>query len=425
MAPVHAPSDETPARGRDVYDVLQERGFVYQCSDEAGLRRALADGQVRLYYGCDPTADSMHLGHLFGVMAMAHFQRAGHVPIALVGGGTTMIGDPTDRAGARRIMSLGEIEANGAAIRRQLEHYLDLSAGQAEIVDNAEWLMPLNYIEFLRDYGQYFSVNEMLRMETYRTRLESGLTFLEFNYALLQAYDFLELYRRYGCILQIGGSDQWANILAGTQLIRRADDGQAFALTWPLLMDASGTKMGKTSGSEQVWLSPARTSPYDFYQHFVNVPDDDVRRNLGLYTFLPMDEIEALTAEGGAALREAKRRLAFEVTALAHGPAEAERAAAAARALFEGGDAPGAAAAVPTTEIPRADLEAGISAVDLLHRTGLVASRGVARRLLAQGGAYLNGTRLGMDDVITPSHLRDGALLLRQGRKQYRRVVPV
>ena len=263
MSTVTAPETETPAPARDVYDVLQERGFVYQCSDEAGLRRALGAGQVTLYYGCDPTADSLHLGHLIGVMAMSHLQRAGHRPVALVGGGTTMIGDPTDKTAARRIMPPEEIDANAAVIRTQLQRYLDLSPGQALMVDNAEWLRPLNYIEFMRDYGQYFSVNEMLRMETYRTRLETGLTFLEFNYALLQAYDFLELYRRFGCTLQIGGSDQWSNMLAGTQLIRRADGGQAFALTWPLLMDASGEKMGKTAAGEQVWLSAERTPPYD------------------------------------------------------------------------------------------------------------------------------------------------------------------
>jgi tyrosyl-tRNA synthetase len=424
MSTVTAPSTETPARGRDVYDVLRERGFVYQCSDEAGLRQALAAGQVTLYYGCDPTADSLHLGHLIGVMAMSHLQRAGHRPIALVGGGTTMIGDPTDRAAARRIMSPEEIDANAAAIRRQLEHYLDLTEGRALMVDNAEWLRPLNYIEFMRDYGQYFSVNEMLRMETYRTRLEGGLTFLEFNYALLQAYDFLELFRRYGCSLQIGGSDQWSNILAGTQLIRRADAGQAFALTWALLTDPSGAKMGKSVGTDQIWLSPERTTPYDFYQHFVNIPDEDVRRYLGVYTFLPMEEIEALTATGGAALREAKRRLAFEVTALAHGREAAEAAESAARALFGGaGASPASSDAVPTAEIDRDRLERGVPAADLLVEVGLVESKNRSRQLIEQGGAYLNDQRL-EPRLVTTADLREGALLLRQGRKRYLRVLP-
>jgi tyrosyl-tRNA synthetase len=423
MTTVTAPANETPAPARDVYDVLRERGFVYQCSDEAGLRRALTAGQVTLYYGCDPTADSLHLGHLIGVMAMAHLQRAGHRPVALVGGGTAMIGDPTDKTAARRIMSPQEIDANAGAIRTQLQRYLDLSPGQALMVDNAEWLRPLNYIEFLRDYGRYFSVNEMLRMETYRTRLETGLTFLEFNYALLQAYDFLELYRRFGCTLQIGGSDQWSNMLAGTQLIRRADGGQAFALTWPLLMDASGEKMGKTAGTEQVWLSAERTPPYDFYQHFVNVPDEDVRRLLLQYTFLPVEEIEALTAAGGAALREAKRRLAFETTTLAHGHEAAGEAERAAQALFGGAGDGAGAAAVPTVEIERARLSGGIPAVDLLVETGLVESRSRARQLIEGGGAYLNDERL-TTRPVGEADLRDGALLLRQGKKRYLRVVP-
>jgi tyrosyl-tRNA synthetase len=335
-----------------------------------------------------------------------------------------MIGDPTDRAAARRIMSPEEIDANAAAIRRQLEHYLDLTEGRALMVDNAEWLRPLNYIEFMRDYGQYFSVNEMLRMETYRTRLETGLTFLEFNYALLQAYDFLELFRRYGCNLQIGGSDQWSNILAGTQLIRRADAGQAFALTWALLTDPSGAKMGKSVGTDQIWLSPERTTPYDFYQHFVNIPDEDVRRYLGVYTFLPMEEIEPLTATGGAALREAKRRLAFEVTALAHGREAAEAAESAARALFGGaGTAPASTDAVPTAEIDRDRLERGIPAPDLLVEVGLVESKNRARQLIEQGGAYLNDQRL-EPRLVTTADLREGALLLRQGRKRYLRVLP-
>jgi tyrosyl-tRNA synthetase len=423
MTTATAPSTETSASSRDVYDVLRERGFVYQCSDEPGLRRALDAGPVTLYYGCDPTADSLHLGHLIGVMAMSHLQRAGHRPIALVGGGTTMIGDPTDRAAARRIMTPEEIDANAAAIRRQLEHYLDLSAGQASMVDNAEWLRPLNYIEFLRDYGRYFSVNEMLRMETYRTRLEAGLTFLEFNYVLLQAYDFLELHRRAGCTLQIGGSDQWSNMLAGTQLVRRAVGGQAFALTWPLLMDPSGAKMGKSAGTEQVWLSPVRTPPYAFYQHFVNIPDDDVRRNLALYTFLPMEEIEGLTAAGGATLREAKRRLAFETTSLAHGREAAEAAEAAARALFGGSGGAPDADTVPTVEIDRGRLEAGIPAVDLLVESGIADSKNRARQLIEQGGAYLNDERL-VGRTVTLADLREGALLLRQGKKRYLRVVP-
>jgi tyrosyl-tRNA synthetase len=320
-------------------------------------------------------------------------------------------------------MSPEEIDANAAAIRTQLQRYLDLSPGQALMVDNAEWLRPLNYIEFLRDYGRYFSVNEMLRMETYRTRLEAGLTFLEFNYALLQAYDFLELYRRSGCTLQIGGSDQWSNMLAGTQLIRRADGGQAFALTWPLLMDAAGEKMGKTAAGEQVWLSAERTPPYTFYQHFINVSDEDVRGLLLQYTFLPIEEVDALTAAGGAALREAKRRLAFETTALAHGREAAEEAESATRALFGGAGDGSGAAGVPTVEIERTRLAAGIPAAELLVEVGLVESRNRARQLIEGGGAYLNDERLTARSV-GEADLRYGAMLLRQGKKRYLRVVP-
>jgi tyrosyl-tRNA synthetase len=424
MSTVTAPATETPARGRDVYDVLRERGFVYQCSDEAGLRQALAAGRVTFYCGFDPTADSLHIGNLVGIMAMAYLQRAGHEPIAVVGGGTTMIGDPTDRTASRRIMTREEIDANAQEFKRQLSRFLEIGEGHGFMVDNADWLLPLNYLTFLRDYGRYFSVNEMLRMETYRSRLETGLTFLEFNYALLQAYDFLELYRRYGCILQIGGSDQWSNVLAGAHLIERAEGARAYALTWPLLTDPSGAKMGKSQAGGQVWLDARKTPPYDFYQHFVNVADEDVRRYLGVYTFLPMEEIDALTATGGAALREAKRRLAFEVATLVHGREAAEGAAAAAQALFGGaGTGPAATDAVPTAEIDRDRLERGIPAADLLVEVGLVESKNRARQLIEQGGAYLNDQRL-EPRLVTTADLREGALLLRQGRKRYLRVLP-
>ena len=422
-------TERAPPR-RDAYSVLQERGFIYQCSDEAGLRRALAAGPVTFYVGFDPTGNSLHIGHLVQVMAMAHLQRAGHRPIAVVGAGTTMIGDPTDRTSGRRIMSREEIDANAAIFRRQLSQFLDFSEspeypeGRGIMENNADWLRPLNYIAFLRDYGRYFSVNEMLRMETYRTRLEGGLTFIEFNYALLQAYDFLELYRRYGCRLQIGGSDQWSNILAGADLIRKVEGGEAYALTLQLLADPTGQKMGKTSASGQVWLDPAQTPPYDFYQHWINADDPAVGRLLAYYTFLPLEEIAALTAAQGEALRSAKERLALEVTTLVHGEAAAAEAQRAARVLF-GTATPEELAtseAVPTTELDRAQLEAGISAADLLVFIGLADSKGAARRLLEQGGAYLNGERLAARMVST-ADLRDGMLLLRAGKKRHRRLI--
>lgn len=432
MVTVPAASSTTPAvtpDARDAYDVLQERGFLYQCSDEASLRRALATGRLTFYGGFDPTADSLQIGNIVLAMSMAHLQRAGHRAIVLVGGGTAMIGDPTDKTAARRIMPRAKVDANAQAIKRQLSRYLDFSDGCGVMVDNADWLLQLNYIDFLREYGRYFLVNEMLRADTYRTRLETGLTFLEFNYMLLQAYDFLELFRRERCTLQIGGSDQWSNILAGAQLVRRADGGQAFALTNVIVTDASGAKMGKTAGGVTVWLDPARMSPYDFYQYWINVDDALVAQYLALFTFLPMPEIRDLTAGGGAALRTAKQRLAFEATALAHGRKAAEQAQATTQALFI--RAQGTAtvtvtatvrAGVPTTEIALQRLTAGIPALDLLVESGLAESRNRARQLIEQGGAYLNDERL-EGRTITAADLRDGALLLRAGKKRYQRVV--
>lgn len=433
MVTVSDASPTSPAvtpGARDAYDVLQERGFLYQCSDEAGLRKALASGPLTFYGGFDPTADSLQIGNIVLAMSMAHLQRAGHRAIVLVGGGTAMIGDPTDKTAARRIMPRAEVDANAQAIKLQLSRYLDFSAGRGVMVDNADWLLQLNYIDFLRDYGRYFSVNEMLRAETYRTRLETGLTFLEFNYMLLQAYDFLELFRRDECTLQIGGSDQWSNILAGAQLVRRADGGQAFALTNVIVTDASGAKMGKTAGGVTVWLDPAKLSPYDFYQYWINIDDALVAQYLALFTFLPIPEIRDLTAGGGAALRTAKQRLAYEATALAHGHEVAEQAQAATQSLFRVGGASAAlsgegtvTAAVPTTEIARERLSAGISAIDLLVEAGLAESKNRARQLIEQGGAYLNDERLESRSVTT-ADLRDGALLLRAGKKRYQRVVP-
>ena len=416
----------------NAFDVLQERGFVYQCSDEVNLRKRLSEGSLSFYHGIDPTADSLHIGHLVGVMAMAHLQRCGLRPVALVGGGTTMIGDPTDKTAARRILTREEVDANAGAIKRQLARFLDFGEtsdqpeGRAIMVDNAEWLLELKYIEFLRDYGRYFSVNEMLRMETYRSRLETGLSFLEFNYALLQAYDFLELYRRHNCTLQIGGSDQWSNILAGAHLIQRCEGQEAYALTWPLITDSSGDKMGKTSASGQVWLDPARTPPFDFYQHWINVDDGQVHRMLATYTFLPIDEINALTSAEGEALRTAKLRLALEVTSLVHGKEEAGKAESASRGAFARGDveqrADALIAAGEVIEVPRVTLESGIPAPDLLVTAGLASSRGEARRLISQGGAYLNEVRMELRDVTT-ADLVGRTMVVSAGKKRHKTIV--
>jgi len=408
---------------RNVYDTLAERGFVYQVTDEAGLREAL-ERPITAYCGYDVTSTSLQVGNLVTVMMLAHLQRAGHRPIALVGGGTTLVGDPSGKTQSRPILSKEEVKANEACIKAQLARFLDFSEGHALMLDNADWLTQLNYIDFLREIGRHFSVNEMLAAETYRQRLETGLSFLEFNYRLLQAYDFLYQYRQYNCILQVGGSDQWGNITAGVDLIRRADGGKAYGLVAPLITTASGAKMGKTEQGA-VYLAPERTSPYDFYQFWINTEDADVERFLAIFTFLPMEEVRELGSLPGAEIRRAKEILAYEVTRLVHGEAAAEEARSASRALFGPGKPTGAAAeAIPTTVIPRARLKAGIPVVELFTEAGLTRSRSDARRLVEQGGAYINERRV--DDigvVITPEWLEDSTLLLRSGKKTYRRIV--
>lgn len=407
----------------NAYDVLVERGFVKDVSDAEGLRRAL-EQPLTYYAGFDPTASSLTVGHLVPVMAMAHLARLGHRPIVVVGGGTALVGDPSGKTATRAVLTPEQIKANLEPIRAQLSRYFSMDEGRAVMVDNAAWLVPLRYIEFLRDIGRHFNVNQMLHHETYANRVgsEAGLNFVEFNYMLVQAYDFLHLYRTYGCRLQLGGSDQWANILAGVDLVRKTEGGSAFGLTSPLIMTASGAKMGKTEAGA-VWLDPARTSPYDYYQFWINTEDPDVERFLALFTFLPMDQVRALGRLQDAALREAKERLAFEATALTHGEAAAREAQAASRALF-GGDARAAGAAVPTTAIPAAELKAGIEAKDLLVRTGLASSAGEARRLIQQSGAYANDQPIARPDTrFTLGDMQDGGLLLRKGKKQYHRVV--
>ncbi|HEX5502365.1 MAG TPA: tyrosine--tRNA ligase [Thermomicrobiales bacterium] len=432
-------------RERNVYDVLAERGFVAQISDEAGLRAALAR-PLTLYCGYDPTATSLHIGNLLTLMMLAHCQRHGHRPIALLGGGTGMIGDPTDRAAQRPIMTVEQIGANIAALRPIFARYLNFAGDAgggvqpALLVNNADWLLELRYVPFLRDIGVYYSVNQLLSHSTYRERLESegaGLNFIELNYALLQGYDFLHLHRAHDCALQVGGNDQWFNILSGTELIRRVTGERAYALVAPLLTTASGEKMGKTASGERIWLDPAQTSPYAFYQYWVNVPDDRVAELLKLFTFLPLDEIATLTSAAGADIRVAKEALAFEATRITHGEDEARRARAAARAVFTSTSAvltstksastavsAVIASSLPTTTMPRADLEAGVPVLDLFVATGLAKSRGEARRLVAQGGAYLNGEPVADPDRrVTAAALTDGALLLRAGKKRYHRVV--
>lgn len=403
------------------FDLLVERGFVYQSSNDQALREALKR-PITLYCGYDATASSLTAGHLVPIMMMAHLQRQGHRTIALVGGGTTMVGDPTGKTEARRLMSLEEIATNQESIKGQLSRFLDFSEGRALMTNNADWLLGLKYIDFLREIGRHFSVNQMLQHETYRDRLQGdGLSFIELNYVLCQAYDFLYLFREYGCTLQVGGSDQWFNILAGSELIRRADGGEAFALVAPLITTASGAKMGKTEGGA-IWLDPERTSPYAFYQYWVNIEDPDVGRYLRWFTFLPEDEIMRLTSLEGAELRIAKEVLAFEITQLVHGEDAAEQAQRGARALF-GGDG-GDLDAVPTTPVPADRLGEGIEVADLLVLGALAPSRGAARRLIQQGGAYVGDRRVdALDARVTGDELGNGGLLVRAGKKRFHRFV--
>jgi tyrosyl-tRNA synthetase len=427
----HHSSPITYHSSANAYDVLVERGFAKDVSDADGLRRAL-ERPVTFYCGFDPTAASLHVGNLVPVMAMCQLQRHGHRPIVVVGGGTALVGDPAGKTATRNVLAPAEIRANLESIRAQLAHFLSFEGldapvstrPEALVVDNADWLVPLRYIEFLRDIGRHFNVNQMLHAETYRDRVgsEAGLSFVEFNYMLVQAYDFLHLFREHGCTLQLGGSDQWGNILAGVDLIRKVERRAAFALTSPLIATASGAKMGKTEMGA-VWLDAARTSPYDYYQFWINTEDPDVERFLALFTLVPMDEARALGRLEGAELRQAKERLAFEATRLAHGEASAREAQAAARALF-GGDGAAGSAAVPTTAVDPARLAAGVSATDLFLETGLAASRAEARRLIAQSGAYVNDRRVERaDETFGSDDLVEGALLLRKGKKQYHRVV--
>ena len=405
----------------NVFDVFRERGFFEQVTDEERVRRML-DEPTTCYIGFDPTSDSFHAGSLVPIMALAHLQRHGHRPIALVGGGTAMIGDPSGKTELRRVMPVGEIDRNAEGLKAQLSHFVSFEEDAALMLNNADWLRQLNYIEFLRDIGRHFSVNKMLAAESYRQRLESGLNFIEFNYMLLQAYDFLHLYRELGCTLQMGGNDQWGNILAGTDLIRRVTGGDAEGLTFPLLTTASGAKMGKTEGGA-IWLDPARTSPYEYYQYWINADDRDVGRFLSLFTFLPMEEVRRLAALEGAGLRTAKETLAFEAAALLHGRAAAEEARDASRALFSGGGASGEG--VPTFAVAAVLLEEGIPAYVLFVDAGLCGSRGDARRLVAGGGAYVNERRVeAFDEPVTSAHLVEGAILLRAGKKKHMRVVP-
>ena len=410
----------------NAFDILTERGFVAQSTDAPGVRALMEREKITYYIGFDPTASSLHCGSLVPIMAMAQLQRAGHKPVGLIGGGTAMVGDPSGKTEMRQMLSFEVISANGEGILGQLQRYLDLAAPAGGSANNADWLMELKYIEFLRDIGRYFRVNEMIRADAYRVRLEreEGLSFIEFNYQLLQAYDYLRLYEAHGCVLQMGGDDQWSNILAGCDLIRRKHANQAHCITFPLLTTARGEKMGKTA-SGAIWLDAARTSPYDFYQYWVNTDDRDVKRFLALFTFLEMGEVGRLGAAEGAELNASKQVLAFEATRLCHGETAANEARAAAEAVFSGAKAAGGdISAMPGTTVDKARLDAGIGVIELFAECGVCASKGEARRLVQQGGAYINDVVVSDDRLrVTSAALKDGAILLRAGKKKYHRVL--
>jgi tyrosyl-tRNA synthetase len=400
-------------------DVLQERGFVHQVADADGLRQALA-GQVTVYCGYDPTDSSLTHGNLVTIMMLANLQRAGARPIVLMGGGTGMVGDPSDKDSARPLLTIDQIDANVANQKLQLSRYLDFANDHALIVNNADWLRGIGFLDFLRDVGRFFSINQMTNLEFVRRRLEAeqNLSFLEFSYILLQSYDYLELYRRYGCTLQVGGSDQWANILHGADLIRRVEGGRAFALVAPLVTASSGRKISKSEGNA-VYLDPNRTSPYEFYQFWVNTEDADVERFLAIYTFLPIDEVRRLGALQDADLRHAKEVLAFEATKLTHGEEEARKAEEASRALFRGESA--SIDAVPTTRMSAARFAEGVPLADVLVEAGLYKSKNEARSRIAGGGARINGGQVTDPRfVVSEQHLKDGALLLSAGKRHHR-----
>ena len=403
-----------------ILDILKERGFIAQVTFEEELYKQLEE-PTTFYVGFDPTADSLHIGHYIPIMAMAHMQKAGHKPIALMGGGTAMIGDPSGKTDMRKMMTTETIDNNVECIKKQMSRFLDFSEGQAIIVNNGDWLRHLNFIEFMRDIGSMFSVNNMLRADCYRARMESenGLSFLEFTYMLMQSYDFLELFHRYGCRLEMGGNDQWSNMLGGADLVRRKDNEKAFACTFQLLLTHDGKKMGKTEKGA-LWLDPNKCSPFDFYQYWRNVDDKDVEKCLGLLTFLPMDEVRRLGALEGSAINEAKKVLAYEVTKLVHGEEEAQKAADAAAALFAGG---ANGANIPSFELTAADLAEDARVSTMLVKSGLCKSQSEARQQIKANAVSVADVKVTDEKaVIDASQFGEDGLMLQKGKKGFRRL---
>ncbi|HZJ76579.1 MAG TPA: tyrosine--tRNA ligase [Oscillospiraceae bacterium] len=405
---------------KNVFDTLEERGFIKQATHEDEIREMLGKEKVTFYIGFDPTADSLHVGHFVQLMAMAHLQKAGHKPIFLLGAGTAMIGDPSGRTDMRQMMSLETINHNGRCFIEQTKRFIDFSEGKAIMENNTNWLLDLNYISFIREIGRHFPVNRMLAAECFKNRMEKGLSFLEFNYMIMQAYDFLELFRKYNCRLQLGGDDQWSNIIAGADLIRRVEGETVYGMTFTLLTTSEGGKMGKTQ-SGAIWLDADKTSPFEFYQYWRNVADTDVKNCLSLLTFLPMDEVDRLSSLKDAEINKAKETLAFEVTRLVHGEEEANKADKAAKALFGEGALGGS---VPSTEIPQDEFIDGMDIITLLSKVELIPSRGEGRRLIQQGGISINDDKItDIGTLITLDFFKDGMLMIRRGKKTYHQVL--
>ena len=401
-----------------LYEELVARGLIAQVTDEDEIKDMINNGKATFYIGFDPTADSLHVGHFMALCLMKRLQMAGNKPIALLGGGTGMIGDPSGRTDMRKMMTPETIQHNIDCFKKQMSRFIDFSDGKAMMVNNADWLMNLNYVELLREVGAHFSVNNMLRAECYKQRMEKGLSFLEFNYMIMQSYDFYYLFQNYGCNMQFGGNDQWSNMLGGTELVRRKLGKDAHAMTITLLLNSEGKKMGKTA-SGAVWLDPNKTTPYEFYQYWRNVGDGDVLKCIRMLTFLPLEQIDEMDGWDGSQLNRAKEILAYELTALVHGEEEAKKAEASAKALFGGA---GDAANMPTTTLSEADLEGGLDIVSLLVKSGLCSSRGDARRNVQQGGVTANDEKVtDANKVFSADELRAG-ITLRRGKKNYNRV---
>lgn len=404
-----------------IYEELKARGLIAQVTNEEEIRELVNNGKATFYIGFDPTADSLHVGHFMALCLMKRLQMAGNKPIALIGGGTTMVGDPSGRSDMRQMMTFETIQQNGERFKKQMSKFIDFSEGKAIMVNNADWLMQLNYVEFLREVGSCFSVNNMLRAECYKQRMEKGLSFLEFNYMIMQSYDFYELFQRYGCNLQFGGDDQWSNMLGGTELIRKKLGKDAHAMTITLLLNSEGKKMGKTQ-SGAVWLDPEKTPPYDFYQYWRNIADADVLKCLRMLTFLPLERIEEMDKWEGSQLNEAKEILAYELTALVHSKEEADKAQEAARALFSSG---GDMSNIPTTEIEESDLVDGkVDIISLLVKCGLCPSKSEAKRAVQQGGVEAAGEKVSdIAKSFDGNELSGEGIVLKRGKKSFNRVI--